>query len=481
MYQDEQPKGLYLLFFTILWERFGYYLMQALLILYMTKQLGFTLLNSFVLFGTFTALLNMTPILGGILADRFLGYQRAASIGIVLMILGYVLIGLPEIQLFYFALSLLCVGSGLFRPSITCMVGNLYEFTDTRRDGGFTLFYMGINLGALFPPIMATTLVLGVGWYFGFFTSAVGLCIGVMNFFRGKEILNCVGKTPEHSPLQKGGAKYFSSSLLFYIALVLTIFVLRFVMMSLDLTTIVVALITLFAFAAITYTLFKLERVDRDRLLVVFILSVLSIAFWFLYSQMFTSVMIFGQINMERTLFGLKVTPLVIQIFDPLYIVVFAPLLSHLWVLTDKNKRRLSLTTKFFAGMLLSALGYVILSWCTLGADLNGIISVLWIGIGLFVITMGELFLGPIGLSMITRFAGENLRGMMIGFWYLIQAAGILIGTKFSSVLEVVEDATPLVSLQHYQNVFMTLGFIGLAFTLVGIFISPMLNRLCHE
>lgn len=203
--QAKQPRGLYLLFFTELWERFGFYTLQTIIILYMTKGLQLSDTNAYLLYGTFTSMLYLTPVVGGYLADRYLGFQRAIIVGGILLTVGYLLTAIPNDQFFFLGLSVIIVANGLFKPNVSSIVGELYRQGDPRRDGGFTLFYMGMNLGSLIPPLITGWIVATYGWHAGFLLAAFGMFIGLIAFLVGRRRLRSSGVMPATSPLRNRG------------------------------------------------------------------------------------------------------------------------------------------------------------------------------------------------------------------------------------------------------------------------------------
>jgi len=480
MYQDEQPKGLYLLFFTELWERFGFYTLQAVLVLYMSQKFGFTDTHTYAIFATFNAMLYLTPIIGGTLADKFLGFQRCVIIGGIFFTIGYAIIGIPDMNFFYTGMSFVIIGNGLLKPSISSIVGDLYSFNDPRRDGGFTLFYMGINLGSLFPPLIVGTVILGLGWYAGFAMASLGMIIGLVNFFRGKATLGVSGAIPEGSPLLCDGARKFNFNLMFYIGLIIALAFFRFVFHFPALMEIIVIGFTILIIVGAFFQMMQEPKEQRNRLFAALVLILLSIGFWTLYTQMYTTMMLFTKRNIDLYVFGYHLHPEFVQFFNPFFIVIISPLLSHIWCITDGKVGHPSIPTKFTVGLFLIGFGYLVLGWSTLTATDAGIMSIGYLIGSIFILTMGELFVSPIGLSMVTRLAPKRLVGMMMGVWFTVQSCAFAIGGRLSDLAAMPKDTPAASSLMTYRDAFLIYGYIGLALTILGIVLIPILKKLIH-
>jgi POT family proton-dependent oligopeptide transporter len=477
LFQGKQPRGLYLLFFTELWERFGFYTLQTIIILYMTKGLLLADKQAYLLYGTFSSMLYLTPVLGGYLADRYLGFQRAILIGGVLLTLGYLLTAVPNNQVFFLGLSVIIVANGLFKPNVSSILGDLYRQGDPRRDGGFTIFYMGINIGSLLPPLMTGWLVATYGWHVGFLLAALGMVIALGTFCWGRRRLRSCGRMPLASPLRdKRGSLTFHS--LLYGGIVLAVILFMFLFQfpgEADLLLVVASLIVI---AVVVYFLLKEKRVQRNKMTACLILILISIGFWALYNQTFTSLMLYADRNMGKELLGFKIDAEFTQFFNPFFIVLLSPILSRLWIWLDRRKSNPSTPMKFSMGVLMMALGFFLLGWGGSAFGEGGETSPWWLIGSYFLQTIGELFLSPIGLAMVTTLSPRHLVGMMMGVWFLTQSAAFAIGGGLATFASVPDKAAPLISLPIYDKAFFIYGGISLALAIVGFALVPYLKQL---
>ncbi|MGW8368125.1 MAG: peptide MFS transporter [Gammaproteobacteria bacterium] len=386
------PKGLFLLFGTELWERFSYYAMRAILVLYLVDKasadggfgLGWTNASALKLYGWFTGLVYITPILGGWLADNYLGQRRAIIIGGTLMAAGHFMLGTPhawipgmEQQVFFLGLGLLIAGNGLFKPNISTMVGDLYHQGDHRRDGAFTIFYMGINVGAFLSGIVVGSVVAAFGgnWQMGFITAGIGMVLSlVIQLMFARKLLGDVGVVPSATAskaLLKDSKRHE-----------------------------------------------PLTAQERDRIKVIFIMGVFTIIFWAGFEQAGGLMNIYANEFTDRVVGSFEVPTTWFQSLNPLFIVLFAPVFAALWV--KMGDREPTSPTKFGLGLVLLAVGFLFMVGATLqqGGDATVKTSMIWLVGAYFFHTMGELCLSPIGLSMVTKLAPLRLLSLMMGIWF---------------------------------------------------------------
>jgi POT family proton-dependent oligopeptide transporter len=479
MSQGKQPQGLYLLFFTELWERFGFYTLQTIIILYMTKKLMMTDDKAYLLYGTFTSMLYLTPAIGGYLADRYLGFQRAIIIGGVLLAAGYLLTAIPSDEWFFVGLSVIIIANGLFKPNVSSIVGDLYRSGDPRRDGGFTLFYMGINIGSLIPPLITGVLVSKYGWHSGFLLAAVGMGIGLVTFVAGKSRLRSFGGLPPMSPLHhRGEALTFYT--VFYIAIVACIGALLFLFRFPAETDLILAIASLVILLIVIYFLLKEKPAQRNKMIACLVLILISVGFWAIYNQTFTSLMLYADRNMNKEFLGFTIDAEFTQFFNPFFIVLFSPILSRLWVFLNKKKNNPSTPTKFSFGVLFMAFGFFFLGFGGVYFGQNGETSSYWLMGSYLLQTIGELLLSPIGLSMITTLSPKHLVGMMMGVWFLTQAAAFAIGGGLAMLSSVSTNTTPEAALGIYDKAFFIYGGLSLALAILSFILIPYLKRLIH-
>ncbi len=399
------PKGLFLLFGTELWERFSYYAMRAILVLYLTDKtinggLGWTTEEALNLYGIYTGLVYFTPLIGGWIADNILGQRRSIIIGGVLMAIGQFTLALPHsvvdphaITAFYVGLAFLIVGNGLFKPNISTMVGDLYPEGDHRRDGAFTIFYMGINIGSLLAGVIAGTASAVYGWKAGFLCAGVGMLMSLLTqIFFAQRYLGDIGKVPaaiRDAANNASGKKE------------------------------------------------PLTKIERDRLKVILVMSTFVIVFWAGFEQAGGLMNIYSQEYTNRMIGNFEVPAAWFQSLNPFFIILCAPLLAALWVKMGKSEP--NSPVKFALAMFSLALGFA----CMIGAALeqNGDMTVktsmMWLVGAYFFHTIGELCLSPIGLSMVTKLAPLRLASLMMGAWFGANAiANYIAGVVGASIGE---------------------------------------------
>lgn len=473
---QKQPKGLYLLVFTEMWERFGFYTIQTIIILYMTKALMMHDAQADMLYAASSALMFLTPVIGGYIADRYLGFQRSIIIGGILFILAYVVCASTNKDLFFIGLSLIICANGFFKPSVSAIVGELYQKDDPRRDSGFTLFYMGINVGALVPPLIAGALVAKYGWHSGFLVAALGMAIGQISFMLGKKALGAKGAAPQHFSRYTPSLGFYallSLGVILFIGLCQIAFVYpQITNYIIDVGAVLIVFITLF-FAM------KEPLIERKRMLACLILVIIATGFWSLYNQTFTSLMLFADRNMAHRFLGFPLDAEATQFFNPFFIITLSPLLSRMWYRMDENGLNPSTQMKFALGILFLCLGYFFLAFGTrYFGHADGTTSAWWLVISYLLQTIGELLLSPIGLAMITVLCPKKLVGMMMGVWFFAVAASFAVGGSLASIAAVPAHTSAVVALGIYSHAFIIYGLIALAMASVSFLLLPLLNRM---
>jgi POT family proton-dependent oligopeptide transporter len=435
------PKGLYFLFFTEMWERFSYYGMRAIFILFMTKILLMKDADASQIYGSYTGLVYLTPLLGGYLCDKFLGNRRSIIIGGLLMAIGQFCMFLSAsagahggISIMWAGLTAIIIGNGFFKPNISTMVGQLYPANDRRIDSAFTIFYMGINLGAFFSPLVCGSM----DFKWGFLAACVGMLLGLVTFilFKSKYLISEEGKEIG-LPVKKLDAK---SILTIIGSIAIIFFMLNFKQMfksDLD-------IISYFIYGAmiimpiIIFSDKSLTKIETQRIIVIFILVFFVIFFWGAFEQAGASLTLFADRQTERTLFGWEMPASYFQSVNPLAVIALAPIFTIIWGFLYARKLEPSSPKKMAIGLALVALGYVVIAIAVKGLGIEDKVSMWWL-IGLYIIhTMGELCLSPIGLSMVSKLAPLRLSSLMMGTWFLANAAA----NKFAGTLSALIPAT---------------------------------------
>jgi POT family proton-dependent oligopeptide transporter len=477
------PRGLSTLFFTEMWERFSYYGMRALLVLYLVEHLSYERADALEVYATYTALVYLTPILGGYLADRWLGQRRAVLTGAMLMAMGHFAMAFEP--LLEVALGLLISGNGFFKPNISTVVGQLYPQNDPRRDAGFTVFYMGINLGAFFSPIVCGTLGEKLGWHWGFGTAGVGMLIGLLVFSLNQHRLGQAGLA--ESQRDRGP----SPSADWQLALGISLLTLALVVGLVGIWGLVgehwsalnplvqlviglaVALPGIIALGRLRRGAKaghdSLSRVERERLIVIGVVGFFWIFFWMGFEQAGGTMNLFAYELTDRVILGWEMPATWFQAANPLFIFLLAPFMSMAWVRLDRSRYALSPIAKQGIGMMILGLGFVVLAIADARAEALGRVGPQWLLAVFFLHTVGELFLSPIGLSMVTKLSPARLGSLVMGLWFTtIAIANYLAGT-----LEQILAGTGIPLFW-----FLVASSVGMGALLLAL--SPLLSRWMH-
>jgi POT family proton-dependent oligopeptide transporter len=478
------PKGLFVLFFAEMWERFSYYGMRALLIFYLTKHWLFSDEKSGVIYGAYTALVYITPVLGGYLADRYLGQRKAVLFGAVLLTFGHFLMGFEgdggtsssALNIFWLALAFIIVGSGFLKANISVMVGQLYPRTDVRRDGAYTIFYMGINLGAAIGSLLCGYLGETYGWSYGFGAAGVGMLLGLIVFIWGKPLLLGRGEAPDPARLAAPVAGIKFEWLLYVVGLLAVVLCWWMVQNQAVVGTVLGAagavLVLYVLFTAVT----KLERQDRDRIFAAMFLIIGSILFWALFEQAGSSLNLFTDRYVDRA----GVPASVFQSINAIYIVLLAPLFAGLWTMLGRKGMEPSAPAKFGLALMQLGLGFLVLKWGADAVGLENATPVIFIFLIYLLHTTGELCLSPVGLSAMNRLAPAHMASLIMGTWFFASATGNfaagLIAAATGSEAAAGEGAGKGVVL----DVYWTIGLVAIGVGVAVLIISPLIKKLMH-
>jgi proton-dependent oligopeptide transporter, POT family len=435
------PRGLYVLFFSEAWERFSYYGMRALLVLYLTKHLNYARKDALLLYATYTGLVYLTPLLGGFLADKLLGQRKAILIGGTVMAMGHFAMAFES--MLHVALCLLMLGNGFFKPNISTMVGNLYPQGDARRDGAYTIFYMGINLGAFLSPLVCGSLGENprFGWHYGFGAAGVGMVFGLISFMAFQHQL--VGGFPpgreEAGPARltvlDGFHVILGSLICVGVAYAAGLGLPAFLPYSKVVVPTIAGLFglsMLIVFARAMMTMGTKEGEDWQRISVILIVSLFSIVFWMGFEQAGGTLNLFADAKTDRTLFDLEFPASYFQSINPLLIISLAPLFSMLWSAIDNSRFRLTSSAKMGFGLILLGLGFIVMYQAERATEAGGKVGPQWLACVYLLFTMGELCLSPIGLSLVNKLAPAKMASLLMATWFLCTA----IANFFAGTLE---------------------------------------------
>lgn len=478
--QTKQPLALYYLFSVEFWERFGFYTVRGLLVLYLTKVLLFSDQRAYGLFAGFTALLWLTPAIGGYWADKILGYRWSVALGGVILTGGYISLVFDNQACFYLGLALLILGMGFFKSNVASLVGTLYGKSDPRRDGGFTIYYMGINLGGLASAAIAGYIVELYGWHAGFLFAAFGMLLGLVVFLLGMPLLGDKGR----SPITATFVEFVKSKFSLYTFLVCISLglILYFLMYQIALATLSLEVIGSVIIVAYLYETFKQTRHDRNKMIACLILTAFSIAFWVLYQQAPMTLNLFTERNVDRALFGHIIPTISFQSLNPFFIVLFTPFLNYFWSNLGRKNIVFSTALKFSVAILLMGIGFLVLRWSITYFANDGMVSLWWIVLSYALQSLGELMLQPIGLAMMTAMAPKNLSGLMIGTWFLASAISNAIAGSVATLANVPQSVvSPLHSASIYGHAFAVYGWWAVGVSLIAFLLVPSISTVMGE
>ena len=422
------PIGLYYLFFAELWERFSFYGMRALLVLYLGSEIYQDLLNgkeiAYEIYAAYGALVYFTPAIGGMLADRLLGMRFSIILGGILMCLGHFAMALPGESIFFYALGLLIVGNGFFKPNISTMVGGLYEQGDKRRDNAFTIFYMGINIGGFLAPLLCGWLAHAYGWHYGFGLAGIGMLAGILVFIRGikKGIYKEVGLTPEGVNKNKVSQYRGIITLLSVLSVILFSYMVRnnsmVVLGGQGLLSVLLVALLIIVLIYVGFECYVTDKVTRGRLIVIMFLSLFITVFWSFFEQAGSSLTYFAEESVNLKLLNAAQT----NSINSGYIIILAIPFSMMWTLLSSMKMNPNTPIKFALGIFQLGIGFLIFSISARYMDGGARVPMMFLMFGWFLLTTGELFLSPIGLSKITELAPARLVSFLMGVWFLSSA-----------------------------------------------------------
>ncbi|HTN51566.1 MAG TPA: peptide MFS transporter [Anaeromyxobacter sp.] len=420
------PRGLGLLFVVEMWERFSYYGMRAILVPYLVLAVHWPTAGASNLYGTYTSLVYLTPLVGGYLADRVIGTRRSLVIGGAVIALGHFALAFPGMPMFYLGLTLIIAGTGLFKPNSATMVGQCYRPGDPRRDAGFTIYYMGVNAGAFLGPLVVGYLAEtpSYGWHWGFAAAGVGMVVGLVLYLWGRErYLPGIGVSPEGLPGAAGaaaGARPERSLLVDAIGggvagLGLAAFLAGLSPLALGMGAVIGA--------ALAVTLLGTHGEERKRVIALFVVAFFVVFFWAAYEQAGSSMNLFAFRNTELRLGGWEVKASWFQAVNPFMILALAPVFAALWTALGRRGKDPSTPLKMVLGLFLLGLGFLFLVAGGRRADTGVLVSPLWLTLAYLFHTMGELCLSPVGLSYVSRIAPVRFASLLMGAWYLANAA----------------------------------------------------------
>ncbi|AQA19469.1 MFS transporter [Halioglobus japonicus] len=495
------PRGLFVCFATELWERFSFYGMKYLLLLYLTKYHLFSDANGLEVLGSYAALVYAMPVIGGLLADRYLGMRKAVIFGGLLLVAGHLGMAVEgeqaryvegevvrdegALQVFYFSLALIVMGVGFLKPNISTIVGRLYAEDDHRRDSGFTIFYMGINIGSFVATLLCGYLGETYGWAYGFGAAGIGMLIGLVTFILGQKHLHGHAEPANPEVLQEKSPIGLNKEWSIYLGSLLGVFAAWQMLQfhgAVGTLLNVLSVVVLVGLAWFITT--RCNAVERGRMIALIVLTMSTVVFWALFEQAAASMTLFADRVMDRTLFGIEFTASQFGSLNAFFIMTLAPFFAWLWTALDKRGLEPSTPVKFALGIAQAGLGFGALVWGAANPDEAGLVAAWWMVLAYLLHTTGELCLSPVGLSAVTKLSVPSVVGVMMGAWFLATAYSEFVAAQLAKLaaIDTVDGGVTDVSaaLASYNSLFTDLLWVGLGVAVLLFLVSPVLRRLMH-
>lgn len=475
------PKGLVVLFFTEMWERFSYYGMRSLFVLYLVADIseggfGWSQVEALSLYGTYTMMVYLMSIPGGILADKFIGQKKAVMIGGFLLVTGHGIMAIPGETMFYVAITLIVLGVGALKANISTMVGQLYKPGDVRRDKGFTLFYMGINLGALLSALIIGYIGEKYGWHYGFGLAGVGMIFGQIQFIWGSKYLKGIGdKNQQEEQNTEDQTNHLSRLIKSPLSLIVTLLLFGFGIYTIIYTSILFGVLVMFASLFLGFGInvyrFELDEKEKDRVIVLLVSFLMVIAFWGAFEQAGGLMNLYTAQKTDRSVFGLfEMTAAQFQFFNPGFIILLGVPIASFWAARRVKGKEESAVYKMAIGNVIMGMGFVLMVGATRQAAGGELASMWWI-VGAYLLhTIGELCSSPVALSFVTKLAPIKYGSIMMGLYFAMTG----MGNKVAGLLG--ESASEFGEMQ----VFAGIGIFSVAFGLLLILFLKKLKKLTH-
>ncbi len=478
---SKHPPQLYMLFFAEMWERFSFYGMKALLLAYMVTQLKFDEPKGYAILGSYAALVYTMPMFGGMMADRFLGYRRAVLFGGVLMVIGHLVLAIPQGWSFFYGMAFIICGNGFFKPNISSLVGTLYSNNDPRKDSAFSIFYMGINVGAALGGLLCGYVGQRINWHYGFGLAGIFMIVGLVVFAIGKKSLLEKGLPPNEAELKKPRFAFITNEHLIYGGTLLVVPMVVALFNQYEVMDYIMFGLGGLSLAYVLFIAFKLEAAAKFKLFAALVMIISSTLFWAFYEQNAGSLNLFAMRNVDMNVGGVNLPPLSVNNFlPPGWVVICSFLFAWLWPWLNKKGKEPSTPFKFAFAFVLMGIGFYVFYLGCKNAN-GGLISMLSFVGGYFFIICGEMCLSPIGLSMVTKLSPVKIVSMMMGIWFFASAVGEFLAGKIGSLMSVPTDVAaannPVTSLPYYADILLKIAQGSLLIGVILMFLSPMIRR----
>jgi proton-dependent oligopeptide transporter, POT family len=479
-FEGKYPKQLWYLFFSEMWERFCFYGMRGMLTFFMVDQLLMNEKVANLQYGATQAFVYAFTFIGGLFADKILGYRKSLFWGGIMMIIGSIILAINPQKFFFLGISFTVIGTGFFKPNISTMVGTLYKANDTRRDAGFSLFYSGINIGALLGGYACIYLGKNYSWNLAFGLAGIVMTISLLTFVFTQKSLATIGISPLlHLDNSKRKVYEYAT----YIGTILAIPLIMAMVSNPEYTDYFMYTIGPITLLYLAYEMRNFSINENKKLLAAMVFIIFSILFWAFFEQSGGSLSLFAANNLNNDIFGITLDPNgVNNAANSLFVIIFAPLLGIAWIWMSNRKSEPNTVVKFGLGFLFLALAFYTFYSTRFFANAEGLTSLEMFTLAYFVITFGELCLSPIGLSIMTKLAPEKLQAVMMGMWFLASAYGqYAAGILGAGMVSANENATKAEKLITYTDGYQQLAIYAVISGIVLIAISPFIKKLMQE
>ena len=489
-FKGKYPKQLWYLFFSEMWERFSFYGMRGMLVIFMVSQLAMNDKVANLQYGATQAFVYAFTFIGGLFADKILGYRKSLFWGGLLMIAGSIILAINPQQFFFFGISFTIIGTGFFKPNISTIVGKLYKDDDHRRDAGFSLFYAGVNLGALIGGYICIAVANGslwaslvpahLRWNVAFGFAAVVMIVSLLTFTQTQKSLGDIGLSPlKDAP----NTKRKRLEIVTYIGSLLIIPVIMTMVSNTDYTDIFMFIIGPASLLYLFYEMRSFNKEENKKLLAALVFIIFSIFFWAFFEQSGGSLSLFAAHNLNNTLLGIPLDPNgVNNSANSFFVIAFAAIVGLVWLWLNKRKLEPNTVVKFGLGFLFLAGGFAVFYYTKFFADANGRTSLDLFTFGWFIITFGELCLSPIGMSAMTKLSPQKTQAVIMGMWFLASAYGqYFAGLLGANIAEASTNASNLEKLSVYADGYKQLAIYAFIAGILLILIAPFVKKLMQD
>ena len=471
----EQPRPFYMIFMLEIWERFGFYTVQGILVLYFIHFLGFSDQTAYYTFGAFSALVYGMVALGGYLGDAVLGTKRTLVLGLVVLALGYLALALADKHQVFYALGLVCVGNGLFKANPSNLLAKSYDVDDPRLHSGFTLYYMAINLGAIVALFVGPALSSNYGYFYAYFASFMGILLGLVNYVFQRQHLAVINTPVDHRII-----RWWQWSLV-VLGIASVTGISSYLLQHVILAKNILWLATTVVFGLYFFSMRHENRSTRMRMVLAFILMLEAVVFFTLYQQMPMSLNLFAVNNVHASLLFIHLNPQSFQALNGIWIVVMSPVVAAVYLRLNHHGIAFSVPYKFALGMTCCSVGFLSLFFCRYMHDANGLVSAWWLVVAYFFQSLGELLVSALGVAMVAELVPPKMAGFVMGIWFLTSAVAGFTGAWVASYTALPNNVQPgIESLMIYTRVFACIGVVTLGVAVFFWFISKQLTRLMH-